>query len=319
MSGTKYRWERLLADQECKVALEKILGCKPGEADIDELNELTCFGYDDLKGAETLFYTDYEGGGCYGGYWTVFSWRGRYFFYDGYSDAPDYDDAGPFDDIESAFACASFPMGDEYDQYVNVCVSSSLPLVEVLSRSVAYVKDGYRILVNKKHYVRQGEQLRQLKPAKLGVTQSGLVCVGVIKKKADEATTMLAPWVEESVSQISALRGFEDTTAHCFSNFEWDGGAKGFPFGYKDLDLESYLNILVVEHKFTTNYWATDLDGGPGLKEWQRFYLHALSCIKSRIPVSADAGLVAAAGNDPVKLAELLVDLGIFKRREPKK
>jgi hypothetical protein len=75
----------------------------------------------------------------------------------------------------------------------------------------------------------------------------------------------------------------------------------------------------VVEHKLTTNYWATDLDGGPGLKEWQRFYLHSLSCIKSRIPASADAGLVAAAGDDPVKLAELLVDLGVFKRREPKK
>jgi hypothetical protein len=27
MSGMKYRWERLLADPECKAALEKILGC----------------------------------------------------------------------------------------------------------------------------------------------------------------------------------------------------------------------------------------------------------------------------------------------------
>ncbi len=319
MSGMKYRWERLLADPECKAALEKILGCKPGEADTDELNELTSCGYDDLKGAKTLLYTDYEGGGCYGGYWAVFTWRGRYFFYDGFFDAHDYDDAGPFDDIESAFACASFPMGDDYDQYVNVSVSSSLPLDEVLSRSVVFVKQGYRILVNDVNYVRQGGQLNEMKPAKLGATQNGLACVGVIKKKAGETTTTLLPWVEGAISQIGELKKFEDITGHCFSNFEWDGGAKGFPFGHKDSDVEAYLSILVVEHKFTTNYWATDLDGGPGLKEWQRFYLHSLSCIKSRIPVSADAGLVAAAGDDPVKLAELLVDLGVFKRREPKK
>lgn len=319
MSGMKYRWERLLADKECKAALEKILGCKPGEADTDELNELTCCGYDDLKGAQTLFYTDYEGGGCYGGYWAVFTWRGRYFFYDGFFDAHDYDDAGPFDDIESAFACASFPMGDEYDQYVNVSVSSSLPVDEVLSRSVAFVKNKYRILVNGKNYLRQGDQLKEMKRAKPGAIQNGLACVGVIKKKAGETTTTLLPWVEEAISQIGELKKFEDITGHCFSNFKWDGGAKGFPFGYKDLDVEAYLGLLMVEHKFTTNYWATDLDGGPELKEWQRFYLHALSCIKSRIPASADAGLVAAAGNDPVKLADLLVDQGTFKRREPKK
>lgn len=315
----KYRWERLLADRECKVALEKILGCKPGAADADELNELTCCGYEDLKGAKTLFYTDYEGGGCYGGYWAVFTWRGRYFFYDGYFDAPDYEDAGPFDDIESAFSCAFFPRGDDFDNYVNVSVSSPLPLDQVLSRSVPFVKDGYRILVNDRNYVRQGEELREMKRAKLGATQNGLACVGVIRKRAGEATTTFLPWVEEAISQIGELRKFEDITSHCFSNFEWEGGAKGFPFGHKDLDVEAYLGILVVEHKFATNYWATDLDGGPGLKEWQGFYRHALSCIKSRIPASADAGLVAAAGNDPVKLADLLVGLGIFKRREPKK
>jgi hypothetical protein len=158
-----------------------------------------------------------------------------------------------------------------------------------------------------------------MKPAKLGTTQNGLACVGVIKKKAGETTTTLLPWAEGAISQIGELKKFEDITGYCFSNFEWDGGAKGFPFGHKDSDVEAYLSILVVEHKLTTNYWATDLDGGPGLKEWQRFYLHSLSCIKSRIPASADAGLVAAAGADPAKLAELLVDLGVFKRREPKK
>lgn len=311
-----YKWERLLGDPKLRKAIEKAIRCRPGMADSDKLDDIVGNDYLDLPGAKNVFYLDYEGGGCYGGYWLVFKWLGKYFFYDGF-DPSMYDetDVGPFDSVEDALKCAAFPMGDEYDEYVNVTILSCLSLAHTKQQSVLTIKDGYHLKINGHNYVRKGEKLCRLELAKLGEKQHGYLCVGVEKPAGKKHLSEFAPWLASAFAQLKSSELFEEMTGRSFDHHVGWERQLSCRFPTVEMSVEKYLGVLVVTSDKVTNYWILPSKVKGAQELWGTYFRCCLDSLKSLVPPSILVSRVLEVGDDPVKLGRLLIELGVFPEK----
>ena len=316
MAFMSYKWERLLGDPKLRKAVERSIRCRPGMADADTLDEIVGYDYLKLTGAKNVFYVDYEGGGCYGGYWLVFKWLGKYFFYDGF-DSCGYEetDVGPFDSVEDALKCSAFPMGDEYDEYVNVTVLSGLSEARTKQHSVLMVKDGYHLKINGRNYVRKGEKLCRLELAKLGEKQHGYLCVGVEKLAGKKHSSEFTPWLASAFAQLKSSELFEEMTGRSFDHHIGWERQLSYRFPTVELLAEKHLGVLVITSDKTTNYWIMPSKVKGTQELWGSYFRCCLDSLKSLVPAQTPEFHPYEKSDDLVKIAEFLMNADLIKKQ----
>lgn len=333
MSYSSYKWERILDNPKIVKKLEKILKVKGEEIDEDYLTNLICSTDFEVKEAKLLFHLDLEEdlwSGWYGSSWSVIKWLGYYFFNEG-SLVESCDDPGPFKTIDEAFKCAYYPAPDEGDEYlINSVISSSLPLKNVLRIASSHVTVGHRIIVNEKSYIRIGNKLKELKSAKLGEVQHGWRCVGFLKSLnknkysnhwKDYVTKHWClknsiPWLAKAINELNALKQFSVITGESYSEY--------LPRSVNSdqCELQAYLGVIVVKMRdpkgrLSYSIWSRS-DNDESIEEWDSYYDKAIKSIKAKFPQNVSVDKMLAAGDDPIKLAHLLVDVGLFPKSAQK-
>ena len=329
MSYSNYKWGRILDNPKVVKKLEKLLRLKGEEIDEDYLNNLVCSKDFKVKEAELLFHLDTDEdlwSGWYGSSWSVIKWLGYYFFNEG-SLVESCDDPGPFKTIEEAFGCAYFPTDEENDGYLfNSIITSSLPLKNVLRIASGHVTKGHRIIINEKSYIRIGNKLNELKSAKLGEVQHGWRCVGFLKslnknkysnRWKDYVTKHWClkgstAWLAKAINELNALKQFSVITGESYSEY--------LPrsINYDMCELQAYLGVIIVKMRDPNgrpsySVWSRS-DNDESIEEWDSYYDKAIKSIKAKIPQKISADKISTAGNDPIKLAHLLVDTGVFPK-----
>jgi hypothetical protein len=329
MSYSNYKWSRILDNPKVVKKLEKLLRVKGEEIDEDYLNNLVCSKDFKVKEAELLFHLDTDEdlwSGWYGSSWSVIKWLGYYFFNEGSLDES-CDDPGPFKTIDEAFKCAYYPAPDEGDEYlINSVISSSLPLKNVLRIASSHVTVGHRITINEKSYIRIGNKLKELKSAKLGEVQNGWRCVGFLKllnknkysnRWKDYVTKHWClkdstAWLAKAINELNALKQFSLITGESYSEY--------LPrFVNSDqCELQAYLRVIIVKMRdpngrLSYSLWSRS-DNDDSIEEWDSYYDKAIKSIKAKFPQNVSADKISTAGNDPIKLAHLLVDAGVFPK-----
>ena len=327
MSYVKYKWERVLNDPKIVKKIKKLIRVKGGEIDEDYLDDLVWSNDFEVKGAELLFHLDLEEDlwlGWYGSSWSVIKWLGYYFFNEG-SLVESCDDPGPFKTIDEAFKCAYFPAPDESDEYLmNSVITSSLPLINILKIASGHVTIGHRITINEKSYIRIGNKLKELMPAKLGDVQHGWTCVGFLKslnknkynnRWKDYVTKhwclkKSTAWLAKAINELNNLKQFSVITGESYSEY--------LPrtIHYDMCELQAYLSVIVVtmrdpKGRLSHSIWSRS-DNDESIEEWDSFYDKAIKSIKGKLPQTVSADKTLTAGDDPIKLAHLLVETGVF-------
>jgi hypothetical protein len=331
MSYSSYKWERILDNPKVVKKLEKILKVKGEEIDEDYLTNLICSTDFEVKEAKLLFHLDLEEdlwSGWYGSSWSVIKWLGYYFFNEG-SLVESCDDPGPFKTIDEAFKCAYYPAPDEGDEYlINSVISSSLPLKNVLKIASSHVTVGHRITINEKSYIRIGNKLKELKSAKLGEVQHGWRCVGFLKsfngnlnhwKDYQDKLWHLrssSPWLAKAINELNVLKQFSTITGDSYSEY--------LPRSVNSdqCELQAYLGVVVVKMRdpkgrLSFSIWSRS-NNDESIEEWDSYYDKAIKSIKAKFPQNVSVDKMLAAGDDPIKLAHLLVDVGVFPKSAQK-
>jgi len=307
--------------------LEKILKVKRGKIDEDYLTNLICSTDFEVKEAELLFHLDTDEdlwSGWYGSSWSVIKWLGYYFFNED-SLVESCDDPGPFKTIDEAFKCAYYPAPDEGDEYlINSVITSSLPIKNVLRIASVHVTKGHRIIINEKSYIRIGNKLKEFKSAKLGEVQNGWRCVGFLKslnknkysnRWKDYVTKHWClkdstAWLAKAINELNALKQFSVITGESYSEY--------LPrFVNSDqCELQAYLGVIIVKMRdakgrLSYSIWSRS-DNDESIEEWDNYYTEAIKSIRSKLPQTVSADKTLTAGDDPIKLAHLLVETGVF-------
>jgi len=329
MSYSNYNWGRILDNPKVVRKLEKLLRVKREEIDEDYLNDLVCSKDFKVKEAKLLFHLDLEEdtwSGWYGGSWSVIKWLGYYFFNEG-SLVESCDDPGPFETIEEALECLCPAADNENTEYLfNNTVTSSLPLNNILRISLFHTPIGHRIIINEKSYIRIGNKLKELKSAKLGEVQHGWTCVGFLKslnknKYQNRWKDYLTkhwylknstPWLAKVINELNSLKQFSVITGESYSEY--------LPRSVNSdqCELQAYLGVIIVKMRDPNgrpsySIWSRS-DNDESIEEWDSFYDKAIKSMKAKIPQNISADKISTAGDDPIKLAHLLVDTGVFPK-----
>lgn len=327
MSYSIYKWERILNNPKIVKKLEKLLKVKREEIDEDYLNDLVWSNDFEVKGAELLFHLDLEEDlwlGWYGGSWSVIKWLGHYFFNES-TLVETCDDPGPFETIEEAFKCL-FPNADNdnTEHLFNNTITSSLPLNTILKIALFHTPVGHRITINEKSYIRIGNKLKELMPAKLGDVQHGWTCVGFLKtlnknkynnRWKDYETKhwclkKSTAWLAKAINELNNLKQFSVITGESYSEY--------LPrsIHYDLCELQAYFGVIVVKMRdlkgrLSYSIWSRS-DNDESIEEWDSYYDKAIKSIKGKLPQTVSADKKLTAGDDPIKLAHLLVETGVF-------
>ena len=327
MSYVKYKWERVLNDPKIVKKIKKLIRVKGGEIDEDYLDDLVWSNDFEVNGAELLFHLDLEEDlwlGWYGGSWSVIKWLGLYFFYES-TLVETCDDPGPFETIEEAFKCL-FPNADnDNTEYLfNNTITSSLPLNTILKIALFHTPVGHRITINEKSYIRIGNKLKELIPAKPGDVQHGWRCVGFLKSLnrnsnhwKDYQTKLWhlrssLPWLAKAINELNALKQFSVITGESYSEY--------LPrsFNSDQCELQAYLGVIVVKTRdpkgrLIYSIWSS-ANNDESIEQWDSYYDKAIKSIKAKLPKTISVDKMSTAGDDPIKLAHLLTDAGVFPK-----
>ena len=334
MSYSSYKWERILDKPKVVKKLEKILKVKRGKIDEYYLTDLICSNDFKVKEAKLLFHLDLEEDtwlGWYGGSWSVIKWLGYYFFNES-TLVETCDDPGPFETIEEALQCLSPAADNENTEYLfNNTVTSSLPLNTILRISLFHTPIGHRIIINEKSYIRIGNKLNELKSAKLGEVQHGWRCVGFLKSLnknkysnhwKDYVTKHWClkgstAWLAKAINELNALKQFSVITGESYSEY--------LPrsINYDMCELQAYLGVIIVKMRDPNgrpsySVWSRS-DNDESIEEWDSYYDKAIKSIKAKFPQNVSLDKISTACDDPIKLAYLLVDVGVFPKSDQKR
>ena len=63
--------------------------------------------------------------------------------------------------------------------------------------------------------------------------------------------------------------------------------------------------------RLSHSIWSRS-DNDESIEEWDSFYDKAIKSIKGKLPQTVSADKTLTAGDDPIKLAHLLVETGVF-------
>jgi hypothetical protein len=327
MSYSSYKWGRILDNPKIVKKLEKILKVKGEEIDEDYLTDLICSTDFEVKEAELLFNLHLEEDswlGWYGGSWSVIKWLGYYFFNES-TLVETCDDPGPFETIEEALECLSPAADNENTEHLfNNTVTSSLPLNTILRISLFHTPIGHRIIINEKSYIRIGNKLKELKSAKLCEVQHGWTCVGFLKslnknKYQNRWKNYVikhwylknsTPWLDKAINELNKLKQFSVITGESYSEY--------LPRSiHHDMcELQAYLGVIVVKMRdakgrLSYSIWSRS-DNDESIEEWDNYYTEAIKSIRGKLPQTVSADKTLTAGDDPIKLAHLLVETGVF-------
>ena len=87
-------------------------------------------------------------------------------------------------------------------------------------------------------------------------------------------------------------------------------------------ELQAYLGVIVVKMRdakgrLSYSIWSRS-DNDESIEEWDNYYTEAIKSINAKFPQNISADKISTAGDDPVKLAHLLMDAGVFPKSAQK-
>jgi len=124
------------------------------------------------------------------------------------------------------------------------------------------------------------------------------------------------PWLAKAINQLNALKQFSVITGESYSEY--------LPRSiHHDMcELQAYLGVIVVKMRdakgrLSYSIWSRS-DNDESIEEWDNYYTEAIKSINAKFPQNISADKISTAGDDPVKLAHLLMDAGVFPKSAQK-